>query len=470
MKTESMPATDASFRDQVNTITKEGKRNWIYPKKPKGDLYTWRTLVSLIYIALFFTLPFIRVNGHPFFLLNIPEGQFILFGAVFWPHDFFFFGMLMITIAVFIILFTVVYGRIFCGWVCPQTIFMEMIFRKLEYAIEGDDTRQKALNKEPWNSHKIFIKSLKHSSFFILSFIIANTFLAYIIGTDALFRIMSEPLSQHVAGFISIIVFTLVFFFIYSWFREQACIIVCPYGRLQGVLLDKDSIVVAYDTVRGEPRTHFKKNEKRTHGDCIDCLQCVKVCPTGIDIRNGTQLECVNCTACIDACNFMMENVGLPQGLIRYASENEIKNKKPFKLTRKAKAYTVVLFALMGFVAWLLLSRSDIETTVLRTPGMLYQKHDDGTISNLYNLKIINKTFEDIPVTLKLESPENGKIVMVGKNPLVKGSSKGESEFFVYLPKKEINKRKIKITIGVYNGDEKLETVSASFMGPVKIN
>jgi len=469
MSTENTMA-DVSFRDHVNTITKEGKRNWIYPQKPKGKFYNRRTILSFIYIALFFSIPFLRVNGHPFFLLNIPEGQFILFGAVFWPHDFFFFGLAMITLVVFIILFTVVYGRIFCGWICPQTIFMEMIFRKIEYMVEGNASRQAMLNKESWKGHKLFIRSLKYFLFLILSFVIANIFLSYIIGTDALFRIMSEPVSAHVAGFISIIIFTLVFFFVYGWFREQACIIVCPYGRLQGVLLDKDSIVVAYDYNKGEPRAHFRKNETRTQGNCIDCFQCVKVCPTGIDIRNGTQLECVNCTACIDACDHMMENTGLSKGLIRYASENEIKQKKKISLTGKAKAYTFVLIGLLGVLVFLLSTRSDVETTILRTPGMLYQKNDDGTISNLYNLKIINKTFEDIPIILKLETPAEGKIVMVGNDPVVKGSSKGESEFFVYLPKSILKSRKTQITISVYQNDEKLETVTASFMGPVKIN
>lgn len=470
MNTESISTTDASFRDHVNTITKEGKRNWIYPQKPKGKFYRWRTVVSLLYILLFFSIPFIRINEHPFFLINIPEGQFILFGAVFWPHDFFFFGITMLTLVVFIILFTVVYGRIFCGWICPQTIFMEMIFRKIEYLVEGNASRQIALNNEPWNGHKILVKTLKYFLFFILSFVIANTFLSYIIGTDSLFKIMSEPISMHVGGLVSLTIFTLVFFFVYSWFREQACIIVCPYGRLQGVLLDKDSIVVAYDYNRGEPRSHFKKNETRTHGNCIDCLQCVKVCPTGIDIRNGTQLECVNCTACIDVCDHMMESTGLPKGLIRYASENEIKNKKKFALTRKAKAYTFVLVGLMAFMVYLLTTRTDVETTIIRTPGMLYQKHEDGTISNLFNLIVINKTFEDIPLTLKLENPQSGRIEMVGNDPIVKGSSKGESEFFVYLPKSSIKERKTIISIGIYKNNEKLETVKASFMGPVKIN
>src|SRR5690606_5213797 len=316
METDIQGDKDQSFRDKVATVDKSGKRVWIYPHKPSGKLFNARTILSVIYLIVFFALPFIKYNGQPIFLLNIIERKFILFGQIFWPQDFFIFGLGMVVFIVFIALFTLVFGRVFCGWACPQTIFMEMVFRKFEYWIEGDAPRQKMLNKAPWNTEKIVKKFSKWIIFWLISFLIANTFLAYIIGIDELKKIITEPVSEHMGGFTAIVIFTSVFFFVYAWFREQVCTAVCPYGRMQGVLLDRDSIVVAYDYVRGEPRAKFKKNKERTQGDCIDCFQCVKVCPTGIDIRNGTQLECVNCTACIDACNHMMEAVGLPTGLI----------------------------------------------------------------------------------------------------------------------------------------------------------
>jgi cytochrome c oxidase accessory protein FixG len=283
---------DESFRDSIATITKEGKRNWIYAQKPKGKFYNARSILSIFYLAVFFSLPFIRVHGNPFFLFNVLERKFIFFGVIFWPQDFFIFGIGMLTFILFVVLFTVVYGRVFCGWACPQTIFMEMVFRKIEYWIEGDANHQRTLNKAPYTSQKIIKKGFKHIVFFAIAFIIANTFLAYIIGTDELFEMMREPLAEHVGGFISLLVFTGAFYGVYAFFREQVCLIVCPYGRLQGVMLDKNSILVAYDYLRGEPRAKFKKNEERTKGDCIDCHQCVNVCPTGIDIRHGTQLEC----------------------------------------------------------------------------------------------------------------------------------------------------------------------------------
>ncbi|MGB3019071.1 MAG: 4Fe-4S binding protein, partial [Ignavibacteria bacterium] len=239
--------TDESFRNTISIVEKDGHRKWIYPKKPSGRFYTARTIVSIFLLAILFGLPFIKVDGHPFFLFNIVEREFILFGSVFTPQDFYLFGLLMITVFVSLFLVTAVFGRIFCGWICPQPIFLELVFRKIEYLIEGDYTRQMELNKSPWTGSKIFKKGLKYLIFFILSFIIANTLLSYIIGVDALWTIMNEPVSAHVSGFIAIVVFTIGFYFIFAWFREQACILVCPYGRMQGVLLDKNTTVIAYD-------------------------------------------------------------------------------------------------------------------------------------------------------------------------------------------------------------------------------
>jgi cytochrome c oxidase accessory protein FixG len=461
---------EESFRDSIATINEQGKRAWIYAQKPKGKLYNLRSIFSWVYLIVFFTLPLIKFHGDPLFLINILERKFILFGVIFWPQDTFIFVLGMLTFIVFIIVFTVIFGRIFCGWACPQTIFLEMVFRKIEYWIEGDASHQKALNKLPWNAEKIRKKGLKILVFFFVSFLIANTFLSYIIGFDELKKIILEPISESKGTLISLLIFTSVFFFVYSWFREQVCIVACPYGRLQGVLLDKNSIVVAYDYLRGEPRAKFKKSETRTKGDCIDCHQCVKVCPTGIDIRNGTQLECVNCTACIDVCDSMMKNVGLPTGLIRYDSENGIANKQKLKITPRIIAYSAVLLVLIGILATLLLTRSDVETTILRTPGMLYQEQPNNHISNLYNIKLVNKTRFELPITLKIES-DSGEIKMVGNDKiLVDKGNIASSEFFIILDRNQIKKSKTKLEIGVYSGGKKIETVSTSFMGPISAN
>lgn len=455
-----------SFRDKVATVDKDGKRVWVYPTKPKGKLYNARTWVTLFYLIIFFSLPFVKINGHPFFLINILERKFILFGQIFWPQDFFIFGLGMVLFIVFIALFTVVFGRVFCGWACPQTVFMEMVFRKIEYWIEGDAAQQRILNKAPWNTDKILRKGTKWLVFWAISFIIANTFLAYIIGVDELQKIVFDNPSNHVGGLVAITIFTTIFFFVFAWLREQVCTTICPYGRMQGVLLDRNSIVVAYDHVRGENRAKFKKNEERTAGDCIDCMQCVKVCPTGIDIRNGTQLECTNCTACIDVCNSMMTAVGLEPNLIRYASEANISDKKPTRFTGRMKAYTAVMILLLGVEVYLLASRTEVGISILRTPGQLYQEQPNNKLSNLYNYKFLNKTYEDKVLTLKPENFE-GEIKLVGESNLkVPGEKYASGSMFITVEKNFITKRKTPLKIAVYDGDEKIKTITTAFLGP----
>ena len=468
METDSsnLHVEQESFRDSIATIDKEGKRAWIFPHKPKGKYYNLRSYFTYFYLVVFFGLPFIKVNGEPLFLLNILERKFILFGMIFWPQDFFIFGLGALIFIVFIALFTVVFGRVFCGWACPQTIFMEMLFRKIEYWIDGDATYQKALKKSPWNKEKILKRSAKYILFFLLSFLIANTFLSYIIGIDELYKTASEPLSKHISDFTSLIIFTTVFFLVYSWFREQVCLIVCPYGRMQGVLLDRNSIIVAYDYIRGENRHKFKKNEVRTGGDCIDCNACVNVCPTGIDIRNGTQLECVSCTACIDACDHMMESVHLPKGLIRYDSENGIKNNTRLTFTTRMKAYTAVLCVLISLEVFLLATRSDYDATILRAKGMLYQEQPNNQVSNLYNIDLINKTRDSLPVILKVENMP-AEIKLVGKDLMVKKEGVTKGEFFIYLNKKDLHNRKTKLEIGIYSNNKKIKTIKTSFLGPI---
>jgi cytochrome c oxidase accessory protein FixG len=268
-------------------------------------------------------------------------------------------------------------------------------------------------------------------------------------------------------GFTAMLVFSGVFYAVFAFFREQVCTVVCPYGRLQSVLLDKDSVVVAYDYVRGEPRGKFKKNAPEL-GDCIDCMQCVNVCPTGIDIRNGTQLECVNCTACIDACNFMMEKVGRETGLIRYASENGIAQNKPLRFTPRLKAYSTVLLLITGALVFLLISRKPVSGTIIRTAGMLYQERGQDSVSNLYRIKLVNKTTSDIPLTLKLEKAP-GHLETVGQPQIhIKAEGQGEGTFFVVLPRTAIEKRKSVLTIGLYQGDQLITTKQTTFLGPAK--
>ena len=455
-----------SFRDSIATIDKQGKRAWIFPKKPSGKLFNLRAYLTSLYLIVFFGLPFIKVNDEPLFLMDVIHGKFILFGMIFWSQDFFIFGLGMLIFIVFIALFTVVFGRVFCGWACPQTIFMEMLFRRIEYMIEGDASHQRALQQASWDKEKIFKRVVKFILFFALSYLIANTLLCYLISFDEVAKMYTEPIGGHIGGLVSLVIFTFVFYFVYSYLREQVCLIVCPYGRMQGVLLDKDSIVVAYDYERGEPRHKIRKNEGHGKGDCIDCGLCVKVCPTGIDIRNGTQLEYVNCTACIDECNSVMEKVNLPIGLIRYASENGVKNKQKLTFTTRMKAYTGVLIVLMGVEVFLLTTRSDYDATILRAKGMLYQEQPNDKISNLYTIKLVNKTRQSLPVEIKVENFP-AEIQLVGKELSVKNEGVSEGEFFVILKKSDVTQRKSLLEIGVYSNNKKIKTVKTNFLSNI---
>ena len=457
------------FRDRIATVDEDGKRIWVYPKKPSGRLYRARTILSFFLLAFLFGAPFIKINGEPLILLNILERKFIIFGLAFWPQDFHLFALAALTLAVFIILFTVVFGRVFCGWICPQTIFMEMVFRKIEYFIEGDAHKQRALNKAPWSPEKFLKKASKHIIFYAISFIIGNTFLAYIIGVDELYKIVTDHPNQHLGGLSAMIIFSFVFYGVFSWFREQACVIVCPYGRLQGVLLDANSIVVAYDFKRGEPRGRFRKNQPREgQGDCIACGLCEQVCPTGIDIKNGTQLECVNCTACIDACDSVMDRINKPRGLIRYASYNGIKEGVRLRLTPRIIGYSTILVLLVSALTFLLANRAPLEATILRTPGVLYQETPDGKIQNLYNIKVVNKTFDPKEITLQLKDRTGDLILVSGQALPVPKDGLAESAFFVRLPRSELTRANTIIYIDVLEGGNLVETIQTAFMGPAK--
>lgn len=461
------------FRDSIGTINEEGKRAWVYPKKPSGKFYTYRKWVSYGLLLFLFSAPFIKINGNQFLLFNVLERRFNIFGAPFWPQDFHLFVISMLIGVVFITLFTVAFGRIFCGWICPQTIFMEMVFRRIEYWIEGDRGKQIRLDKQSWNAEKIRKRTLKWSVFFIVSFLIANVFLAYLIGSDKLIQYITGDPFKNISTLISLLIFTAVFYFVFAWFREQVCIIACPYGRLQGVLLDAKSIVVAYDYKRGEKdtgRAKFKKNEDRPStgkGDCIDCFQCVHVCPTGIDIRNGTQLECVNCTACIDACDHMMESVNLPKGLIRYASEDNIAKKAKFKFTPRLKGYSAVLVILTGVLLGMSFLRNDVEANILRLPGQLYEHKKDNIISNVYTFKLVNKTtskIEDIHFELL---SHKGKIELVThKNFSIPEQGLSEGTLFIEINRAALKGDKDRLKIGVYSKNELIETTTTAFLGP----
>ncbi len=436
---------------------------------PAGKLYNYRQLFGYTLLVFLFVAPFIKVNGEPFLLFNIIERKFVIFGSVFWPQDLYIFVFGMLIVMVCVVLFTVVYGRVWCGWACPQTVFMELVFRRIEYLIEGDWIQQKKLNapgsKVP---NKTFKKVLKHTIFLLISFLISNIFLAYIIGVDALWQIATDPISEHLGGFVALVLFTLVFYGVFAYVREIVCTTICPYGRLQGVLMDDKSISIAYDHGRGEPRGKMKKGDEQAQlGDCVDCNLCVQVCPTGIDIRNGLQMECVACTACIDACDAVMDKVGRPKRLIGFYSTDEIEGKQKESTNMRSIAYTIVLVALIGVFGWLVFSRSEIDGTLLRAKGSTYLVRDDGTISNLYTLVLLNKSNGAMEFELRPEHPSVDIQVVNNISRLEKGG-RAEMSFFLLAPSGAMDTYKTNVRVHVVSGERVVETLKTTFISPVE--
>ncbi len=457
------------FRDSLSSVAKDGSRNWVYAKQVKGFFYRYRTYLSWLLLALLFSGPFLSLDGRPYFLFNIFERKFILFGAIFWPQDTYLLIILLLIFFVFVILFTVVFGRIWCGWACPQTLFMEMVFRKIEYLIEGDAHQQRQLNSGPWTREKIVKKGIKGFIFTLFSLGIGHLMMAYLIGLEDVVAIITHPPSEHLAGFVGLMLFSSVFLFVFSWFREQACIVVCPYGRLQSVLLDNNSIHVMYDYVRGEPRGPIRHQVPSigAHGDCVDCNLCVQVCPTGIDIRNGVQMECINCTSCIDACEEVIIKVNRPSGLIRYASENSIKHGIQKLITNRVLGYSLVLVVLLTIFSSLVVTRPDYDATITRFPGLTYQARPDGTISNLYSITLINKTFTPQPIQISIEAEEM-KIEFVGDaNWTLPPQSKFEGRFFLIKDQAMVKIPQEKVLIKLSAKGSVFESIQTNFMAPV---
>ena len=470
-----------TFRDSIPTVDESGRRVWMYPRKPPTgkhaskeavNWYRLRTYVSWVLLVILVVGPFVKIAGNPLLMFNIVERKFSILGLMFYPQDFYLFALAMITAFVMCVFFTALYGRLFCGWVCPQTIFMEMVFRKIEYLIEGDSSQQKALNAMEWTPEKIRKKAIKHSIFFLISFVVANLLLGYIIGGDALLKLISESPLDHSFGFFCLFLFTLLFYAIFARFREQACTFICPYGRFQSVMLDENSLVVAYDHVRGEERGRKTKGqswEERLSigkGDCVDCDLCVKVCPTGIDIRNGTQMECVNCTNCIDACNSVMSKVGRDPGLIRYASMDMIEGRsKGLKWTPRLKVYGTFMGVMIVLLTGLLLARNAVHMDLLRVRGTWYQVMPDGHVTNMFEGTFHNKSGKELTGELRLLDHE-GQLLYGQPQIVMAPQEETKTIVVVTLEPEELEGKETPVKIGLFDGDRKLDIVTATFLVP----
>ena len=449
----------STFRDRPINIDDSGKRKWIYAKQPKGIWYTRRTIFAWICISFLVLAPIIKIHGTPLMLFDIANRKFALFGNIIWAQDTYILALVMLVIVVSVVLFTVVFGRLWCGWACPQTIFLEMIFRRIEYLFDGNYRNGR---KKQDISFKNIVKLIcKHICFFITAILITNIILNWFIGPDLLFALFSEPIKQHLAGFVIMIGISIFYYWIYAFFREQVCTMVCPYGRMQGVLLDSNSISVIYDFKRGEPRG------AKASGDCINCGQCIAVCPTGIDIKNGSQLECTNCTACIDECNIVMKKIKKPGNLIRFDSYNGVTNGKKMIANARSYAYSIVLFVLLGILIIVVSKRTPVDSTILRVPGTIFQV-DNLSITNMYSMKIINKTNTDKHLTFKLKNQKNGTVQTSGNNNILEKYGSFETILIIKLNKNFLSQNTLDINVEICEGNIVLQEKKLNFIGPFK--
>lgn len=371
------------------TLNVDGSRRFLRPKLSRGKFWLRRAVVAYLLIAVFTALPYIRINGKPAILLDILHRQFTFFGATFYPTDTLLLMLLLVGIFVGVFFLTALFGRVWCGWACPQTVYMEYVYRPLERWIEGGRSAQIKLDKDGPNIRRF----LRYGVFSLVTAFLTHTFLAYFVGVDSLrLWIFGSPFNHPVA-FIVVLVTSILMFLDFSWFREQTCAVACPYGRFQSVLLDRRSLIVGYDRHRGEPRATVSHQRTMTApaGDCIDCGACVLTCPTGIDIRDGLQMECIHCTQCIDACDEVMVKIGKPVGLVRYSSRDELEGKPRRFLRARTVIYPAIVLVVFVVLGWKLSHRSSAEVWLLRGVGAPYSQPTKQQVTNLVRLKVLNK-------------------------------------------------------------------------------
>jgi cytochrome c oxidase accessory protein FixG len=446
----------------LSTLNRDGSRRWIRPKTSKGRFYRHRLVTAWALIATFALIPILKLGGKPLMLFDIPSREFTLFGATFLPTDTFLLMLLLFSIFIAIFLVTAVLGRVWCGWGCPQTVYMEFLYRPIENLIEGGRKRQMDLDASGPDARRL----LKYAVFFVISAFLANTFLAYFVGWDRLLGWMSSPPTHHPAAFAVMLGTTLLMFFDFAYFREQTCIVACPYGRFQSVLLDRQSLIVGYDAKRGERRAPWRKQEKRIAGDCIDCGLCVSTCPTGIDIRDGLQMECIHCTQCIDACDAVMNRIGLEPGLIRYTSQAELATGKRSFLRPRLVVYSAILLVMFGAFTFSLAGKSTADVTLLRGLGAPFSVLPNGDISNQIRLKIANRAPEERSYLIELVAGD-GIALVAPENPLTVAA--GDTEMtgaFITAPPAAFAAGEVSITLQISDGVDFSRDIAYRILGP----
>lgn len=397
--------------DSVTTINPDGSRYFLHPADVHGRFTYARRLVAFLLLAIYVLLPWIQVNGFPAVFLDVINRRFHFFGLTFAAQDawLLFFGITGLAFSLFYI--TAFFGRVWCGWICPYTVFMEHVFRRIERFIEGDAAARRKLDRAKMSSGKLVKRISKHAAYIVVSVLLAHVFLSYFVSLPRLYEMMQQSPLEHARSFGVVVFFSCGFYGAFAWFREQFCIILCPYGRFQSALTDEHTTTIGYDKVRGEPRG--KANDPNA-GDCIDCNRCVQVCPTGIDIRNGLQLECIGCAACIDACNGIMEKVNRPTGLIRYDSLQGLSGEKTRWVRPRTIVYTVLLSVGLIVMSLAVSQLRPLNSNLRRMAGPTFMVTQD-TVRNNYQLRVINKMHEEVQFRLSLKNPPEGLSILSGE-------------------------------------------------------
>ncbi|MCC6243617.1 MAG: cytochrome c oxidase accessory protein CcoG [Gemmatimonadaceae bacterium] len=468
MSTSIHPKTSGRV---LPTLNEDGTRRWIRPKPSHGKWWDRRRIVAYALMAIFFLAPHIRLFGKPIFLMDLPRRQFTLMGSTFLPTDTLLFMFVLGSIIIGIFLLTAFFGRAWCGWACPHTVYLEFLFRPIGRWFDGGYTGSRNADKRgEWFTPR---RIAKYITFFLMALWVSHTFLAFFVGTESLYGWITSPPSQHPTAFFFIVVFTGIVWFNFTYFREQTCLIVCPYGRWQSALIDRQSVIVAYDFNRGEPRAHATATRDPKAGDCIDCGACVQTCPTGIDIRNGLQMECVHCTQCIDACDDVMVKVGKPKGLIRYTSQDALAG-KPRKLLRlRTVLYPLVLTILVGGLITTLVTKAPADVTVLRAIDAPFTEEADGRIANQIRLKVANRRDSEQRYTFVFEGidgpdVDNSLVTIVApENPMViAGGETRSTSVFILVPRAAFANGQRNIRILFSDGKGYSETIPYKLLGP----
>ncbi|MEM7605155.1 MAG: cytochrome c oxidase accessory protein CcoG [Myxococcota bacterium] len=445
--------------EPASSLASDGSRNYVHPADVSGRFTTLRRVVFAVLLAIYVALPFIRIGGRPALYLNVLERRFYLFGASFNAQDFWLFLFVLTGVALALFVITTLWGRVWCGYACPQTVFLEGLFRPIERVIEGPRNERIRRNAGPWTLGKVWRKTLKHASFASLSVLLAHIFLSYFISLPALAEMIGRSPGEHPTAFAWMATLSGILYFNFAWFREQLCLAICPYGRLQSTLTDDQSLVVGYDTHRGEPRRKGKRREGA--GDCVDCHRCVLVCPTGIDIRNGLQMECIGCAACIDACDAVMHRLGKAPGLVRYDSLAGLDGKE-----RRIRRPRLALYGVVASV-WLIAttvafaSRTSFEANLLRPPAGAPFLVRDGEVINALRVHLVNKN--DEPMHFTLAAGESANIdLSVRVSDLTLGA--GEDRYIPIVASAPVGAQGTAVVV-VRSGED-VRTLEARFVGP----